>query len=499
MTVRTLLAATVGSLLSTSLYAACSFSTPVELTVSGSTTKAPGESLQIDYCFSSGSAIDMYAAVALPDGTFLYLTATGSAPTFSATAAPFKSNAPAQTGTVSNLLTLTLPSSLTKGTYTFYAVGVPVGGSPTNSAAWLGKTYASKAITIGSSTTTTPTTRPTGAFFYQTVNPTTSIVKAGATSDGKNMSTYNVEVGYAKATTSSLGDPVWSRLSNGKWTMTGWAMDDKVHGSGGNGMLYYEGSCPQVVESKVKVLTASTASGCDSKMNPNMSKTSQIFDADGTNYILHQSGAEIYLTRLTDSTRGGSDLNNICMLSTPVSKLADLKWGEATKVISKTLSGGLLLSDVAIARRKDKTWVMFVKGIASDSGCVALSVCELCARGVYRSTSTDLITWTKPEKVVSQASVPDAATYADGSVWLYYQNFNEVCSKNDNKYGDRAPISGMYENSDLSMSSSINVKFSNEDFETNTSLHYPTNGNPIAIPDTAAMDALDACMGTTPK
>ena len=49
------------------------------------------------------------------------------------------------------------------------------------------------------------------------------------------------------------------------------------------------------------------------------------------------------------------------------------------------------------------------------------------------------------------------------------------------------------------MSTGVDVVFYGEAFETNTSLHYPTNANPIALPDAAAKSALDACMGGTTK
>ena len=81
-------------------------------------------------------------------------------------------------------------------------------------------------------------------------------------------------------------------------------------------------------------------------------------------------------------------------------------------VIDNTVAPGLLLSDTAIARRRDGTWVLFVKGIASSVGCSGGGLCELCARAIYRTTSRDLMTWSALEKMAEPASVPDAAAKA---------------------------------------------------------------------------------------
>jgi hypothetical protein len=39
------------------------------------------------------------------------------------------------------------------------------------------------------------------------------------------------------------------------------------------------------------------------------------------------------------------------------------------------------------------------------------------------------------------------------------------------------------------------VSFLREAFETDSRLHYPTNANPVRLPDAAAKTALDACFG----
>lgn len=40
----------------------------------------------------------------------------------------------------------------------------------------------------------------------------------------------------------------------------------------------------------------------------------------------------------------------------------------------------------------------------------------------------------------------------------------------------------------------MTVTFAGEAFETNTQLHYPTNANPVRLPDTAAKSSLEACL-----
>jgi hypothetical protein len=78
-------------------------------------------------------------------------------------------------------------------------------------------------------------------------------------------------------------------------------------------------------------------------------------------------------------------------------------------------------------------------------------------------------------------------------VWLYWQNFAATCAAQDINVAARAPISGAAESSTGALGTPINVSFLRESFETNTALHYPTNGTPVHLPDTAAKAALDAC------
>ncbi len=331
------------------------------------------------------------------------------------------------------------------------------------------------------------------AFFYQDVTPTTNNNRVGISYDGKVVEFYNFDVlKVTRGGKVSYGDPVFSRLSNGRWAMTAWTGFEDPHGAGQ--LMLHESACPTVVETDVKVLGAKAASGCKAAPIVTSGHTSQIFEASGSNYVFHAISGELYLTRLTDSTHAATDLQSLCVRETPVTKIADLSWGETTLVMSKTLAAGLLLSDSAIARRKDGTWVSFVKGYPTSAGCTKPGLCELCARGIYRSTSTDLITWSAPVKMIDQASVPDATTYADGSVWVYWQDFSATCAAQDEKLAQRSPISGAYELADLTLSPTIAVSFPKEPFETDTKLHYPTNGNPVALPGSEAKAALDACV-----
>ena len=91
-------------------------------------------------------------------------------------------------------------------------------------------------------------------------------------------------------------------------------------------------------------------------------------------------------------------------------------------------------------------------------------------------------------------SVPEAAASGDGTVWLYWQNFAPTCAAQDLNLAVRAPITGAAETSTGALGTPANISIPAEAFETNTQLHYPTNGNPIHLPDAAAKSALDACL-----
>jgi hypothetical protein len=337
------------------------------------------------------------------------------------------------------------------------------------------------------------------AFFYQTVTPQAATVRAGATYDGTNIWTYDVNLVNANdgiGAPGGYGDPVFSMLPNGRWAMTATARPNDPRGVG---LMYYEGMCPIVDRAKVRVISARSAPGCNARATIAMAKTSQVFAVDGSNYVFTMSGAEIYLTRLTDSTRTASELTSICVKPDALRSIHDLAWGDSGRVITRAQAQDLLLSDTAIARRTDGTWVLFVKGIARSAACPQGSLCELCSRSIYRTLSRDLVHWAELENVVRQASVPDATTYPDGRVWLYYQNFARACATNDKRLADRAPITGAFELEDGTLSYGFDVKVSNETFETDTRAHYATNGNPIALRDDETYEALNACMGGKPR
>ena len=334
------------------------------------------------------------------------------------------------------------------------------------------------------------------AFFYQDVSSTGNAVRVGVTTDGRTVEPYGVNVlewQVLGGQTQVYGDPVFSRLANGRWAMTAWT--GSADPRGGAALLYHESDCPRVSASAVHVLRPSSAAGCTAGSTLAMAKTSQVFAAEGGNYLFTMTGGRILLVRLTDATHAATELTSICVRSARPSSLTGLGWGEATVVVDESLAPGLLLSDTAIARRTDGTWVLFVKGIATNAGCTQGGLCELCGRRIYRTTSTDLLRWSSPTSVVEQASVPEAASFPDGSVHLYWQDFAPTCQAQDLNRAPRAPISGGTEGADGRLGSTTAVFFSGETFETDTRMHYPTNGNPVRLPDAAAANAFAACFG----
>lgn len=337
------------------------------------------------------------------------------------------------------------------------------------------------------------------AFLYQTVGlfengAGVNTVELGQSADGVEVDSLEqsaVEWTIGKNNTDAYGDPVFSRLSNGNWAMTAWTSRDDSRGPGR--LLYYEASCPTVEDDEVIAIAPSTKQGCQPSTSLTGGKTSQIFEASGGNYVFHMIFGEIYLAHLSDEDHSAMELESLCVLDTPVSSLDELEYGESTRIISQD-TVDLLMSDTAMGRRADGTWVLFVKGIPSDNGCEPNTVCELCSRSVYRTTSTDLIHWTDLEEVVQQASVPEATT-VDGTVWLYWQDFSDVCTAQDTKLGAIAPISAAYELAGtFALSDKQTVSFPDEEFETNKQMHYATNANPVALPDSAAVAAFAACI-----
>ncbi len=325
------------------------------------------------------------------------------------------------------------------------------------------------------------------AFFYQTVGPFINgigenAVMIGSTEDGSVIESFDQtavawEQGVEKTT--GYDDPVFSRLSD-SWTLTSWSANEDPRGAGA--MLYFEASCPFVDDEEVIALKPSTEAGCQESTHMQIGKTSQVFSAEGGTYVFHSIMAKVYLSHLSDEEHQAMDLESLCILEDPVTELSELDYGETTLVVS---DDDLLLSDTAIGQRADGTWVLFVKGIENTKECQAGSLCELCARSIYRTTSSDLIEWSPLEKVVEQASIPEA-TSLNGTIWLYWQDFSNACEKQDISASMRVNISFSYELPDsYEFSEKDSVIFSDEAFETDKSIHYATNGNPIALDDDA--------------
>ncbi len=337
-------------------------------------------------------------------------------------------------------------------------------------------------------------------FFYQYVGNMKNgsgenSVRVGKSADGIIVNSYGVDALDWKiggdGNTETYGDPVFSYLSNGSWALTSESGRDDSRGVGY--LLYSESSCPLVDDNEVIAIGPSSEKGCKDTRSITSGKTSQVFDVDGSNYVFHMIGGETYLAKMSDAENSAKDLKSICVLETPVETIADLDYGDTTKVIH---SDDILLSDTAIGHRADGTWVLFIKGIPSDTAksCKMGSSCELCARGIYRTTSTDLINWTDLEKVVSQASVPEAVTMPDGTVRLYWQDFANTCSADDLKIAAIAPISTAYEMpGTFELSEPVQTSYPDEEFESNSKIHYATNGNPVNISGDA-MSELEACM-----
>ncbi len=349
----------------------------------------------------------------------------------------------------------------------------------------------------------------TVAFFYQYVGALMNGVgdngvRLGLTTDSEAISTSLLEALDWEVRTieleasdetedeeQSYGDPVFSRLSNGNWAMTSWSGSDDPRGA--NVLLYHESECPVVDDDAVVAITASSESGCTNVRALTVGKTSQIFEKDGNDYVFHSNGGDVYLAQLTDDDQTALELDSLCVLSSPVDAFSELNYGESTKVLDGS-DEGLLFSDTAIGQREDGTWVLFAKGIETDSGCTSTTLCELCGRSIYRATSSDLIDWSTPEEVVEQASVPEAYVANDGKIWLYHQAFSDVCDAQDQHLATIAPVTGHYEAEETyELSDPIRVEFLDEAFQTNSTIHYATNGNPVSLPDQEAVEALEAC------
>ena len=335
------------------------------------------------------------------------------------------------------------------------------------------------------------------AFFYQTVGPFMAgsgynTVEIGTSSDGINIRSNSVsalDFYVGPSADSAYGDPVFSYLPNGNWAVTSWTGPGDPRGQGN--MLYYEATCPIVVDTLVNALAALNCSDCLYPSTVQSGKTSQLFEVSGRYYVMHSNASVVRIACLSDGTNGGMDLPGIYMKDSAYSSLSALNYGESMPVFT---SDSLRLSDCAIAHRTDGTWVLFVKGISDTTTASSGSLEELEARGIYRTTTTDFINWTPLEKVVGMASVPEATQTSDGKVWLYWQDFTDAIAAGNLSMAARAPISGAYELATYELSTPQQVFFEDEAFETNNSLHYATNGNPIFLPDTSAFNALRDCV-----
>jgi hypothetical protein len=336
----------------------------------------------------------------------------------------------------------------------------------------------------------------TTAFFYQDVGPMSdnvghNSVRAGTTSDGIRVSGSEREMfdwyfgtGYV-----GYGDPVVSLLPSGNWALTARTNHDG-NGFGTERNMYYgESACPSFAPENVHEITPSSAEGCSPTETLTGGKTSEIFTFNEEQYVLHMSNGGVRLAKIGDATHSTKELDEICVLEQQVESVDDLNIGDSTLII---FDEDRFVSDTGIARREDGTWVVFVKGIAKDAQCEPNTLCELCGRSIYRTTSTDLISWTPLELVVEQASVPEAYTAPDGKVWVYWQDFSDVCAEEDQKLAAISPISGAYETDDsFTLSAPERVVFSDETFAG----HYPTNANPVALRTGVVREAFAACIG----
>lgn len=337
------------------------------------------------------------------------------------------------------------------------------------------------------------------AFFYQNVGQMTNgsgknAVMLGTSEDGTTItSTAFTALAWNVGTNAqeSFGDPVWSHLAAGNWAMTATTLSTSPNTP--SNLLYFESSCPEFKKAQAITLKASSASGCIASSSTGSGKSSQIFSVNGANYLFHMIEGDIYLTKLSDENHATDELDALCILKNTPTKVSDLRAGDSMKILSKESVPDLHLSDTAIAQRADGTWTLFVKGIESDTSCAPNTVCELCARSIYRTTSTDLVNWSSLEKVVAHASVPDAQTIND-TVWLYYQDFSAVCEADNQKLAARAPMSARYEiNNEGDLSEATTLTFPDESFETNEEVHYATNANPVTL-NAKDMQALESCI-----
>lgn len=332
------------------------------------------------------------------------------------------------------------------------------------------------------------------AYFYQYVGINAggyNAIRAGISEDFENVHFQNLTTIIWESGKENLGfgDPVWSLLPNKNWAFTAWR--DPEDASGSKGLLYFDSPCPVVEKDEVKNIQSYRAkSGCVSNFNLTSGKTSQVLEHNGNTYVFHATGKDVFLAQLSDATNKAMDLDSLCVLETAVSDISSLSYGQTTKVFHNDT---LFISDAAYAKRSDGTWVLFMKCINSTVKFDEASFDELCARKVYRSTSTDLINWSGLELAADSCSVPEATVTADGRVWLHYQDFSKACKTEDPADAAIAPISAIYELDDYSMSSPMKMIFTDDSFEYDESEHYATNGNPVFVDDPAVINNFIEC------
>lgn len=349
------------------------------------------------------------------------------------------------------------------------------------------------------------------AMFYQVVGLSTEQmqtngVRTGLTTDGINIgppSQYWMTwspLGMDGSTNTVYGDPTFALMEDNTWIL---ASRGNLMPSGSgqtHNFLYHAGSCP--LDGVPTELKGDASASCSNPVSQIISgKTSHAFEADGHRFTTFNSEGGIYLTRLTDAPLPMSSLSGLCLERTTVTDKADIPQGKAVKIIdsqSILFEGEKLnLTDTTVTRRQSE-WVMYIKGISQTKAeqCFQAndSLCEVCARSIFRMTSQDLLTWSGFERVVQQVSIPESYTDVSGRVWLYYQDFADACAAQDLALTNRAPISGRWEQDDLSLSDPIRLSFPLEAFSQNTALHYATNGNPIALSSELSKAAYEACV-----
>ena len=159
----------------------------------------------------------------------------------------------------------------------FLIAGIACGGSAT-----------STDLAASAPSGTTATNGASMAFFFQDVAPLPNgnAVRAGTTTDGRVIDSTGVNLLTWQPLdrgSQGYGDPVFSRLPNGRWLMMAGTPPDDPRGN--SVMVVHEGSCPRVAESAVTVLRPSTAAGCATTAVELSGKFSEAFTVDGLSLI----------------------------------------------------------------------------------------------------------------------------------------------------------------------------------------------------------------------